>query len=141
LDADYSNLRHAINTAAAVDALAARIYWSLHNSGAAAVAAVVRQDDGFRDVLAGKDPSFAMIRDIAKGQKHVQLTKGYPQIAGASSIGAKPVAYGRLPYGRGRYGGVSQVIVETKVGAADYVESLLDQAITFLEGEMATYGL
>lgn len=139
--ANYASLRHGLNAIATVDALAAHIYWALHASPTLPPLRR-KNDDGFREYLASKDASFALVRDMAKAQKHVQIlyAKG-SQVPHASSVSAQAVGWGQLPFGRGRFGGPTQIVVQTSQGNADYVENIVDEAIKFLDGEMKANGL
>jgi hypothetical protein len=73
---------------------------------------------------------------MAKAHKHVRLTRGDPKVSAASDVSSRTIGFGQLPYGRGRFGGVAQVVVELGSGRGDYVESLVKEAIFFLEGVM-----
>lgn len=137
LDANYRSVRLAFNCVAAVDALAAHLFWWREKSGCPSGCA---NDSAYRQTLAGRSPQFAIIRDIAKAQKHVELRQGRPTLTSASQVGVSGVGYGEGAFGRGRFGGVAQVLVQLNDGTWDYVESLLDECIDFLENEMQIAG-
>jgi hypothetical protein len=76
---DYASLRHAFNAIASVDALAAHLFvWCKANKPAETYSA--SSDTDYRHKLASLCPAFALLRDIAKAQKHVHFTKGTPQV-------------------------------------------------------------
>jgi hypothetical protein len=130
------NLRYAYNAVAAVDALAAHIYvWCLAN--AQAEVAGLKDDTAYREKLARTHDDFRLLRDIAKAQKHVKLTRRPPPISEAKQINTRPVGYGEGPYGHGGYGGPPQVVVDIDTGTMRYVGQIVVSALKFLEGEMA----
>ena len=100
----------------------------------------IHNDTFYRGALAARDHGFALLRDIAKAQKHVRLTRGSPQVNQASQITARPIDYGLDGYGQGRYGGPTQVVVDITPNHFEYVESVVDNASTFLEAEMSVLG-
>ena len=138
--AHFQSLRHGLNAIATVDALAAHIFWALKLASSPAVA-MLSMDDQYRHAIAGRNSAFRLVRDMAKAQKHVVLLKHNPQVTTASSVSVGPIGWGQLPFGRGRFGGIDQLVVQTAAGSADYVESLLDDAIAFLDQEMTSHGL
>jgi hypothetical protein len=135
---DFANLRHAHNAISAVDALAAHLYVWATTHDSAAVAS--RDDNEYRDKLAGRNQNFALLRDLAKAQKHVHLTRGKPQISHAAQVTSRSIGYGEGDYGAGHYGGPEQVIVEIDAGGFAYVESVVDDGLVFLEAEMHRLG-
>ncbi len=147
LDANYSSLRHGLNAIAAVDALAAHMFYALRNAGSTTPPPTQGRrddDDAYRDHLAQQNNSYDLVREMAKAQKHVEVIyskKRTAPVPRASSVSMSPLAWGEFPWGRGRFGGADQLVVRTASGAADYVESLLDEAIEFLEAEMTRHGL
>jgi hypothetical protein len=133
--ANYADMRHAYNAIAAVDSLAAHIYvWCTAN--APAEVAGIPDDTQYRATLAGANNDFLLLRDIAKAQKHVELTRGTPVIGSATQISARPVGWGKGPYGHGRWGGVPQVVIDLNTGRMQYVERIVDSALAVLEAEM-----
>jgi hypothetical protein len=122
-DADYASLRLAFNAVAAVDALAAHLFWWCKVNVPANVAAI-KDDDEFRRALAKKHPDYALLHDIAKANKHVQLVRGSPEITSASKVEAKPLGFGEGGYGEGGYGGPPQVIITTDAGDKRIVGAL-----------------
>ncbi|GEM_PF-3711016 len=138
---NYDNLRYAYNAIAAVDSLAAHLYVWANNHAPGSVSSA-SDDSHYRALLASRDSDFALLRDMAKAQKHVHLSRGNPQIANADQISSRTVGYGEGGYGEGRYGGVQQVLVDIDVAAAKfgYVETIIDSSLDFLEKEMAALG-
>jgi hypothetical protein len=91
--ADDDDMRHAYNAVAAVDALAAHIYvWCTGNATAEVTG--LKDDSHYRVKLAAAHDVFRLLRDIAKAQKHVRLTKGTPAIPGAEQISTRAVGFG-----------------------------------------------
>lgn len=87
----YADLRQAFNAAAAADALAAHLYWWCDANNPQQIAGVTRHDDGYREKLAQSNADFALLRDVAKAQKHAKLVRGTPQV----STAAQSVTAGR----------------------------------------------
>ena len=135
----FADLRHAHNAISAVDALAAHLYvWAKMNSTAAV--ASVNDDSHYRNILATREQNFALLRDIAKAQKHVHLTRHNPQVTRADQVTTRTIGYGENCYGMGRFGGVEQVVVDIGSGDFSYVENIVDESLAFLEAEMTTIG-
>lgn len=137
---DFADLRHAYNAVAAVDALAAHMYGWLKANAPDAVAGI-KDDSGYRDALAKRDADFALLRDVAKAQKHVHLTRGAPAVTRADQVASQPVGWGRGGFGKGRWGGPKQVLVTTAAGRLCFVESIVGRSLAFLEAEMAAIGM
>ena len=136
---NYGDLRRAFNAAAAIDALAAHIYWWAMQNRASYVAGI--NDSGFRKRLAAADPDFKLTFEVAKANKHVQLTQGRPSVANASQIAAKSVGFGEGRWGDVRWDGPLQVFIEP-TGAPQWgAEGVFDRALAFLEAEMAALGI
>jgi hypothetical protein len=137
---DCGNLRHAHNTISTVDALAAHLYvWAkAYNPG---VVAAAKDDSHYRDELAKRDNSFSLLRDIAKAQKHVHLTRHKPQVRRADQITSRAIGWGEGGFGEGRFGGIEQVVVDTAPGEFFYVEQIIESSLAFLETEMAALGV
>jgi hypothetical protein len=135
----YADMRHAHNAVSAVDALAAHLYdWAKQNNVLATISS--RDDSHYKGELAKRNPDFALLRDIANAQKHVHLTRRTPQVTLADQIVSRPIGWGEGPYGLGRYGGVQQVVVDIRPGDFAYLENTIDNALAFLEAEMASLG-
>jgi hypothetical protein len=132
----FDSVRFACNAVASVDALAAYIFvWC--QAWAPIEIDGLTDDPNYRATLAQRNPDFLLLRDTAKAQKHVRLTRGTPQVTKAEQMSSRPIGWGEGPYGEGRYGGPPQVVIDTDDGNLRYVESLVDSALAFLESEMA----
>jgi hypothetical protein len=138
--ADYGNIRLAYHAVTSVDALAAHLFqWCRVNNPSATLGA--GDDSLFRYHLAQKDKDFALVRDLAKAQKHVEITKTATAVSSQSQVVARGVGYGEGGYGTGRYGGPIQAIVTTNAGELKYLEGAVDAARDFLEREMSAAGV
>jgi hypothetical protein len=103
----FGSLRAAYNAVAAVDALAAHIYWWCKTNSPAEVKGD-EDDDSYRKRLAGCDKAkgdgnFSLLRDIAKAQRHARLIYGSPLIKSAEQVTARSMRAGELRVG-GRVG-------------------------------------
>jgi hypothetical protein len=90
--------------------------------------------------LAARNQDFALLRDIAKAQKHVHLQQGKPQITRAEQITSRATGLGEGRLGEDRLGAPEQVVVDIAPGNFSYVESIINNSLAFLEAEMATLG-
>lgn len=136
---NYSDERRAFNAIASVDALAAHFYvWARH-SGHPCIAGAAHDSD-FRGRLARRDPSFSLLRDVAKAQKHVELTQGKPAVSAADQVKSQPQKWGEMKWGEFRWG-ASQVVIAITAGEYEYVETIIREALEFLIGEMRAAGL
>lgn len=136
---NFHDVRHAFNAVNAVDALAAHLYVWAKVRGLAAVA-TIRDDSHYRQTLASRNQSFELLRDIAKAQKHVHLTKHNPKIIKASQIDARSIGWGEGGFGEGRFDGVEQVVVNIASDEFAYVEEIVDSSLIFLKTEMSQFG-
>ena len=134
----YDDLRKAQHAIASVDALAAHMFvWAKTNKPAAVP---MGDDSAYRQQLAVAHPVFGLLRDIAKAQKHVHLTRHNPQVTDVSQVTSRTIGWGEGGYGEGRYGGVQQVVVDIAPDKFSYVEAVVDEALAVLESEMAVLG-
>lgn len=132
---DVSSERHAYNAISSLDALAAHMYeWGKECGDTEALAAT--DDSHYRTSLAKRNMAFRLLRDVAKAQKHVRLERHDPIVTDISQINSRPIGFGEGGYGEGRFGGGAQVVVDIDPTRPEYVETILDQALTFLETEM-----
>lgn len=138
-DAPRDHLRHAFNAVTAVDALAAHIYnWASANKPEAVEGAL--DDSAYREILANRDGQFRLLRDMAKAQKHVRLTRGNPQVLGADQFQARALGWGDGAWGEMRWGGGPQAVVD--VGGEEHVvEAIAKRALAFLDAVMAGLGI
>lgn len=73
----WDDTRLAFNAVASLDALAAHMYfWCIENGKLSK--AECSDDVGYRVGLAKRNDEFRLLRDVAKLQKHVMLTRGNP---------------------------------------------------------------
>jgi hypothetical protein len=131
------SLRAAYNAVAAVDALAAHIFWS------DAEVKKDKNDDRYRERLAKKDENFRLLRDIAKAQKHVRLIylNSEPLIERVEQVTARHLGgAGELRAG-GRIGDAPQVVVDIEKGGIFYVWNAVDGALAFLLEKMCKLGI
>ena len=137
---EYGDLRRAYNAVAAVDALAAHVYeWCKDNKPHEVAAA--KRDTDYRANLANRDQNFRLLRDVAKAQKHARLVDGAPLLRKSEQVSSRSIAYGEGTYGRGRYGGPKQIIVDLGNGKCAYLEKIVNAALNFLESEMLKLGI
>ena len=136
-EASYADLRLAHNAAHSVDALAAHIFVAAGGSAAK----LGRDDTEYRENLAAKDEMFRLLRDVAKAAKHVELTRGKPEVSKADQISTKQLGYGEARYGEGRYGSPPQAVVTTDSGDHRVLEAVVVRALAFLEHEMKVLGI
>jgi hypothetical protein len=136
---NHADLRLAHNAVASVDALAAHIYVWVKFNGPPAVTPF-SDDTAYRAALCKRSGEFSLLRDIAKALKHVQLTRGAPQVTRSDQIVTHRPAYGEGDYGMGHYGGAQQVIVNLGLIHFAYLETTVDCALAFLEHEMGEVG-
>jgi hypothetical protein len=138
---NFEDMRRAFNAVAAVDALAAHLYvWAKANAIVSPAVSSSGDDTVYRAALATRDSDFALLRDVAKAQKHVRLTRGNPQVSGADQISARSIGFGEGGFGEGRFGGPPQVIVDTAPDEFSYLEAIVDASLSFLESEMTALG-
>ena len=137
---DFANVRKALNAVLSVDALAAHIYWWGRINVPSLQSKCPGDDSGYRADLANQNQSFELLRDCAKALKHVRLTRSSPKVAEANKMKAIPIGYGMGPFGRGRFGGVPQVILQVNELSFDYVESIIIDCLEILEAEMIRLG-
>jgi hypothetical protein len=134
--ADDADVRRAYNAVAAVDALAAHIYvWCTAN--APAEVSGCKDDTQYRERLAASHDDFRWLRNIAKAQKHVRLTRNPPPLSEAAQISARSVGFGEGPFGHGRFGGPQQVVIDISANEMRYVGQIVVAAFSILESEMA----
>lgn len=136
---NFSSLRHAHNAISALDSLAAHLYcWAVANSPN--VVSSAKGDSCYRNELAERNGSFKLLRDIAKAQKHVHLTRHNPQVERADQVTSKNIGWGDGGYGQGRSGGGEQVIVNDYNDQIHYVEEIIDLSLKFMISEMRELG-
>jgi hypothetical protein len=132
----FGDVRRAFNAIAAVDALAGHI-WHWCRANALHEIEETQDDSDYRRRLSQKNDDFALVRDMAKAQKHIHLTRGTPQVSGADQVESRSLGWGQASWGVGRWGSPPQVVVDMEDGEVLVIEPVLSRAIIFLEGEMA----
>jgi hypothetical protein len=137
LAADYADIRRAINAVHAVDALAAHIY----DSAGRRKGTGEPDDTAFREKLASHNSDFKLLRDVAKAVKHVVLERGSPIVTKAEQITSKSLGWDEMLWDEGRWDSPPLVVVATNAGSYRVVETVLKNALDFLENEMARRGL
>jgi hypothetical protein len=140
LSENFSDIRRAFNAVAAVDACAAHLYHYLDKISHPDVAGISDYNH-YRNVISQDLPDFALLRDIAKSQKHVKLTRHNPKVSDASNMQVKQLGYGEARYGEGRYNSPNQVVVVTDAGENRVVETIVKRGLDFLEMRFKSYGL
>jgi hypothetical protein len=71
-----------------------------------------RNDSSFRQRIAAECGAFRIVRDLAKANKHAALIKHAPLVSSSDQAISKPMGYGLGRYGKGRYGGVPQMMIQ-----------------------------
>jgi hypothetical protein len=131
-----SSLRHAYNAVAAVDALAAHIFNWLRQHVPAAVA-TCKNDTEYRDLLARTHGDFALLRDLAKALKHVELMWGKPVVTAAAQMTSRQLGWG-APWGQ-KWGRHKQAVLHDNSGKLKLVTAVVGKALAVLEIEMVTH--
>lgn len=131
----YGSLRHGSNAVAALDALAAHIFiWCKTN--ALNEIAGITDDSHYRETLSKKNTDFGLLRDIAKAQKHVHLTKGNPKISTAEQIESLSLGWDQASWDESHWNSHPQIVAETNDKQLVYLETVIDKALIFIESEM-----
>ncbi|MSO77513.1 MAG: hypothetical protein EXQ87_11515 [Alphaproteobacteria bacterium] len=140
LRTNFENDRYAFNAAASVDALAGHLYWWCCARAPHEVAGVP-DDSAYRARLAQANAEFALVRDIAKAQKHACLIYRTPQVSTAAQVQTRSLGWDEVRWDEGRWDSPPQVVVETNAGEVRVVDAVLDLALSFLEVEMRRLGV
>lgn len=135
--AEFGSKRRAMSAIHSLDALAAYIYHAIGGSQGTGL----QDDSSYRDQLAQLNTDFALIRDVAKAIKHVELHRGKPLVSRSDQLGSEALGWGEGAYGEGRWGGPVQAYVETNDGDHRILETILVHATDFLKSQMTTYAL
>jgi hypothetical protein len=77
-----------------------------------AVSSNQRNDLYFRELIAAECDAFRIIRDLEKANKHAKLVRGKPLVSSSDQVISKPKGYGRGRYGRERFGGIPQMVIQ-----------------------------
>lgn len=139
--ADISDVRKTHNAIAAIDALAAHIfYWCKDN---AQVEVNGLGDDGnFRYDVSKNRAFLQQLHGIAKAAKHFRITRGknqIPVIETITDLAPRSFGYGEGVYGAGPYGGGEQVSFMAD-GAKMQVSVVLARSLEFYEAMIERLG-
>lgn len=137
---EIASLLMAFNAIAAVDALAAHIFaWCQVHKPAEVDG--LRDDSEYRASLSRRDAEFALLRDVAKAQKHVRLVQGQPKVSLASQIRTDAPPFGAMRWGEFTWGGEPHVVVTTDAGEYRSIVILVRHALQFLRDELDRIGV
>lgn len=89
-------------------------------------------DTAFRYALSKRCSEFAVLRDVAKANKHAKLVKGNPVVNGSGDTAARSVGFGEGKFSAGRFDG-THLVVETLEGETFYLDELARTCLAFLE--------
>jgi len=131
---NYGDIRKAMTAVHSADALAAHIF---HAVGGRIVTGAA-DDTAYRELLAGENGEFRMVRDIAKAAKHVVLERGKPLVSAADQIASNDVSWNEAAAGEAS---PSQAVVATDAGMHRVIATVVRKAVDFLEAEMAAFGI
>ena len=125
---NHLSWRHALAAVAVVDMLMAHVFEYIGGSGSNELNA--KDDSDFRNILAKENLSVELLRDVAKAQKHVTLTRHQPKVSSFSDTSLVAKTYGSGAYGVGPYGG--GFMVKISDGKNVSLLSLISEALDFL---------
>jgi hypothetical protein len=135
---DLDDLRFAFNAIAAVDALAAHIYWWAVHHRPDAVAGINDDTEYRAKALVKRSHDFQIVFETAKAIRHGRLTRGTPpKVRAADQLVAKAAGWDNMRWDDFRWD-TTQVRIEPIGEAAWSAEGVLTRALAFLEEEMAT---
>lgn len=140
---NYSDLSKGYNASSAVDAYTAHILYEAKSKGIDPFSELGMKevkgtgDAAFKAGLAKLCPEFSLVRDIAKANKHALLTAHNPDVNGSGDTGVQVIEYGDGKFGEGRYGGVEQLVVTDQNDTNHLLETLIREAVSFLDGVAA----
>jgi hypothetical protein len=100
-----------------------------------------KDDSEFRGKLAGQNPDFRLLWDLAKAAKHVVRERGAPIVSTAEQVKAASLGLDVGHWDEFRWDGPPQAVVLTDAGDHRSIEAVVSRALDFLEGEMAHLGL
>ncbi len=139
--AHIADERRAFNAVAAVDSLSAHIYVWCKSNAPQAIAAGIQDDSQYRGWLANSSPDFRLLRDIAKAQKHVHLTRGSPEVTRAAQVTPRSLGFNEAPFNEGEFDSPLHVVVTMDDGRLRYVAQIVTAALAVLEIEMTGLGI
>lgn len=139
MQTEEASLRHAHNAVAAVDALAARIYnWVVENSPDIAMPS---DDTAYREYLAQADADFALLRDVAKANKHAVLKRGKSRGRRSSEQALSTLDWEEIDWCDLGVSKAVNVIVNDNEGRARILEAVALHATNILRIEMVKFGI
>jgi hypothetical protein len=139
---NYGDLRQAYNVVFSVDALAAQLFsWAKTHAPTYSDSYANDSQFRFRGALSHRNAEFGLVRDLAKALKHVELIAGKPSVKTASQMALESLGFDAARFDEGRFDGPAQVVVTTNSGEKRVVESVVLNALKFLEQEMVALGL
>ncbi|PWE57284.1 hypothetical protein DEM27_06505 [Metarhizobium album] len=128
----FKDLRSNFNAVATADAMAAHIfYWAKKRE--VLEVAHIKDDLNYRLELRRLNAHMALLFDVAKALKHVELERGNPMVKAASEVDVRSFGYGEGGYGVGPYGGGPQVSV--------FIEGRKIQLASLFHGAIEVYEL
>ena len=137
--AHLDDLRFAFNAVASVDALVAHLYsWCKQNAPAETKGG--SEDSYYRNHLAHQSSEFSLLRDIAKANKHVHLTRGCPRVSSAHQVNRRELGWDEGLWEEVYWDVRQQVVVDVNSGQTRSVNAIVNNALSFLEGEMKRVG-
>jgi hypothetical protein len=139
---NFGDVRLAFNAVASVDALAAQLHaWCRVN--APVEVAGLEDDTHYKEGLAQRSAGFALVRDVANAQKHVELTRGkrIREVSSAEQVRTQQVGgsfKGWKPgvWKPGAWGDRPQVVVLTNGCNTRAVRDFVAEALSFIDREM-----
>jgi hypothetical protein len=137
--ANLDDLRLAFNAIAAVDSLAAQVYWwAYHHKPSLVLDAT--SDDAYRHRLVAQNNDFRLMFETAKAIKHGRLIRGEPpSVRAVDQVVAKGTEWDKNMRWDDFHWDTTQVRIEPVGGETPWtVEGVLRGALAFLEEEMAT---
>lgn len=137
----HEELHLAFAAIAAVDAYSAHIFreaTDMKIDVAARLGFDIRKgrehdDSWFRNEIAKKHHEFAVLRDVAKANKHALLTWYTPIVNGSGDTQLEARGFGVGAYGTRRYGGTPEVVIKDVRGDTHYAEELLGVSVEILD--------
>jgi hypothetical protein len=135
---NLDDLRLAFNAIAAVDALAAHIYWWVVLHQPAAMAGLANDTEYRAKILVPRSHDFQLVFETAKAMKHVRLNRGTPKVGAVDQVVVIEPAWDDFQWDDFNWD-TAQVRIEPIEGEPPWtVEGVLTRALAFLETEMAT---
>jgi hypothetical protein len=144
---DFQEFHRAFSAIAAVDAYAAHIFTEAIEREVDVAEKLslttqdVRDDSTFRQAISNKYRNFMILRDLAKANKHAQLSRHAPLVSGSDQVSAKVKGWGEAKWGEQRWGDQPQIFVSISGGDEHYVETLVRRSVEVLDGIALDLGI